>query len=548
MTAGEFSFYPVQERCIEAIFNDFRLGYQSVLVSCPTGAGKTVIMGGVVSRLLQSDKRSLMIAHRDVLLTQSQEKFRFVAEHMGCDPGRIGIAKKEKDLDKYDVAIASVFAAKNWTHGLAGRSLCLTDECHHSEARSWQTVYENFGEQNPNWFNLGVTATAFRTKKGECLGNTYERLSFHADLGTMINQGFLTPLKCKRIELGDVDLSRVSVKAGDFDRSELNKLINTPPHNRAVAEQTKKHAIPGKMIVFAVSMDHCMNLQNEFKKVGIEAAVISYKQTQGELDKIYKDFENGVHRALISIDKLTEGFDSPEVSNVIFTRPTLSPIIWIQGVGRALRLHPSKPFALLIDFTQNSDTLSLSIPPDLFAEEELDVGEMYEDLIEEEENKEDDKDKDKKPKKLGFVQDEFGDLVYGAINEADVDLINTEYAWSQFGNDLVLSLGIEEGGIIVHQLDTTMLQYSVFRVRPRESPEKIVGPVDKSWAMMAAHDIAAKQNTKFSQKDRDWRTLPATEGQLNLLRSLKADKVSVRGLASDLITHRFFQMHLNKYN
>jgi superfamily II DNA or RNA helicase len=541
-----FEFYDIQKRAIEAVFNDYRAGYQNVLSSCPTGFGKTLLMGGIVAKLIDTNVNSLMLAHRSKLLEQSREKFRYVAQAFDIDPKKIDIVTKESNAHKYAVAIASIQSSYKWTTGLQNRGFLLVDEAHHSVSNTYRTLYKNFAEINSTWYGLGVTATAFRTNKKECLGDIFERISFHVDLATMIRDGLLTSLRCRQIELAEFDTQELHTIGGDFDKKELNRLINTPAHNKAVAEQTKLNAPDSKMIIFAVSISHCEGLAKEFEKVGIKCGIISYKQTKKEQDELYHQHTSGIIQALISVDLLTEGYDDETISCVVFVRHTQSPIVWIQGIGRGLRLFPGKKECLLLDFTDNSDRLSLSMPPNL-----LDEADLFDDEDENEDEFSDphyfSDDKEDEHDNI-FTKLPNGDLIIAPIAVNEIKLIDTEFAWSHHGTDWVLSLGIEEGSIIIHKLDSNEIACSVFKVAPNTPPIKLLGPVDRAFAMMTANNYAETLNTRFSQKNRDWRTLPATPGQINLLKNLNADKVSVRGLASDLIALKFFHIHLKKYS
>ncbi len=113
-----------------------------------------------------------------------------------------------------------------------------------------------------------------------------------------------------------------------------------------IIEQEQRHHV----IFFCVDVAHCERVSNALRCYGIYAPYITAKTASADRDRIIRDFRSGTLRAVCNVNVLTEGFDAPNIDCVVLLRPTLSPGLYYQMVGRGLRIHPGKSFCLVLDF------------------------------------------------------------------------------------------------------------------------------------------------------------------------------------------------------
>lgn len=503
-------------------------GHQHVLASMATGFGKTIVAGGVIERFLRDQRRLILLAHRDALLKQAREKIQFVISQHGGDPEQVQICTRQRDAYMAPVAIVSVQTATNWDVGLADRDYLILDEAHHACAPTFSRILDEYTDLNPAGQSLGLTATAYRTDD-RSLGDIYTKIAYQVDLATLIREGWLCPLKAKIIELG-IDHDGAAMRGGDFDRGQLDRLVNTPAHNRAVVDAIHEYAADRKIILFGVSIHHAQKLAEGLTAVGIPAACLHYKSKNK--DQIYADYHAGRLQALTNVDLLTEGFDEPATSCVVSVRETMSPIFYVQSIGRGLRQYPGKENCLLLDFSRNSERHSLCAPPDLVGKPKKALSRSpWDDDGELEENSPD----------AGVTRTLDGYSI-SPLSVTDVDLLNSMYAWEQVGDEWVLGLGVGEGSLIIHSQMAQPSQSYLYLLTSDSNLQQRAGPLDLSFCLGVAQEEASRYNTFFSQRTQRWRKQPATLNQLKALRRFGVIQTNItRGRASALLAVSVFK-------
>lgn len=157
----------------------------------------------------------------------------------------------------------------------------------------------------------------------------------------MIKAGFLSPVNGRRI-LTNFNLNGIKIQNGDFAIGELSKAVNTPERNQFIIDKFKTYAIDRKAIAFCSDVQHCKDLAEAFCKHGIQAKAVWGDMPSEERTQTLDDLKKGVIKIATSCGVLTEGFDEPTIDSIIMARPTRSQTLYIQSVGRGLRLWPSK--------------------------------------------------------------------------------------------------------------------------------------------------------------------------------------------------------------
>jgi DNA repair protein RadD len=238
--------------------------------------------------------------------------------------------------------------------------LIVVDECHHARARTWQEIIEAY----PNAVVLGLTATPARGD-GRGLGNIFDCLIESATIKELIERGFLvSPVYYAPTRRPD--LEGVHIRRGDYVESELAERMNTAKLVGDIVEhyhritKAQRHTV-----IFCVNVAHSRAVRDALRRSGVLAEHIDGSTPAEERDAILARLKDGSVDVVCNCQVLTEGWDCPVADCVILARPTKSLVLFRQMVGRALRSHPGKPDALVID--QSTDLrppeLRIALPP-----------------------------------------------------------------------------------------------------------------------------------------------------------------------------------------
>jgi len=346
---------PYQQEAVDAVFAAFKQ-YNSALMVLPTGTGKTVVFAKIAEQF-RPQGRTLVLAHREELLTQAKEKI----EHWTSL--KCGIEQAEKTVSGMflpDVTIASVQSLSRMSRlerfAPDSFGLITTDEAHHATAPTYQAIYRYF----PGALHLGVTATADRADK-KALGAVYETVAFSYDIRDAIENNYLVPIRQQAVYVDSLDLSRVRTTAGDLNEADLEEVLMQERNLHEVAQPTVDLAEQRPTLVFATTVKHARALAdviNRYKKKSAESIDGSMdSETRG---RILGDFRTGKCQFLVNCMIVTEGVDIQEISCVAMARPTKSRALYTQMAGRGTRLcPPDKRDLLILDFVGNSGKHSL---------------------------------------------------------------------------------------------------------------------------------------------------------------------------------------------
>lgn len=339
-----------QSDCVNTVFNEYDFGVNRQLIALPTGAGKTIIMAAIAKRL---NKKTLILAHREELIKQAYDKFKLF-----CPEINVGICMANKDEIENQVVIGSIQSCYR-PQRLAklkeqGFDLLMIDEAHHSVSDSYQSVINGLGfnKNDPNKLLIGVTATPDRSG----LGNVFDKITFSRSIGTMIKAGYLSPVSGRKI-LTNLSLNKVQIQNGDFCINELSELVNTPERNNFIVEKFKEYASERKVVAFCCDVQHCKDLSDAFKAHGLKCSAVWGDMLPIERERALSDLKNDRIQIVTSCGILTEGYDEPTINGIIMARPTRSHSLYIQCVGRGLRLFPSKQDCLVLDFSDKHQNL-----------------------------------------------------------------------------------------------------------------------------------------------------------------------------------------------
>ena len=378
---------PYQQKAIDAVLKARKAGVRRMVVCLPTGAGKTVIFAALASL---ARKPVLVLAHRDELLTQAREKLQAA---LGVN-GVVAIEQgPNRAPDGARVVVASIRSLheERLTRLLRARQfgLIIYDECHHATADDNKRVLRDLGAFDDDWTGtlLGVTATTQR-RDGIGLGEVFEQIVYHRGLPEMIREGWMVPLRGYRIATA-ADLRDVQAAGDDLQVEPLAEAVDLEERNALVARSIQELARDRRTLVFCVTVRHARNLAHALNAIGVPCGMVHGEMKRDRRQAELKAFREGRVRALTNVAVLTEGFDDPEVSCIAMARPTRSPMLYAQCVGRGVRLAPGKHDCLVLDFADVSELELCTLPSllgmpyqmDLQGEDALEAEEKWQAII-----------------------------------------------------------------------------------------------------------------------------------------------------------------------
>ncbi|ORX50573.1 P-loop containing nucleoside triphosphate hydrolase protein [Hesseltinella vesiculosa] len=314
--------------------------------------------------------KTLVLAHRAELLEQAKaqiERFNPTLR-VAIEQGR-----RKVDVDNADVIVASVqslgrLESPRLTKYNPDRfKAILIDEAHHAAAATYTRILDHF-MLSSDIFIWGCSATV-RRHDGLRLGNVFDDMSFHLDFLSMIEAGWLAPLKVTTIETR-VDLSSVSIQNHDFHPGQLSLAVNTTERNSIILNSWTKFAQAAdtkrqSTLVFAVDIAHTKELCEQFRQRGIHAEYITSETNARTRQDLLRQFRDRQFPVMVNCGILTEGTDIPAIDCLLMARPTRSSILFQQMMGRGMRLFPGKNDCLVIDFVDNFKRSGLITIPTL---------------------------------------------------------------------------------------------------------------------------------------------------------------------------------------
>ncbi len=356
-----FSLYPYQLEAIEAVNAYMRTMSQgNPCIVLPAGSGKTVVMAEMIKDYTSrwKDTRICILAHTRELVNQNVNKLHAYWPDMPlAQAGVYSAGLKQRDTFN-PVIFASIQSVYNKAYQLGRFDLIFVDEAHRIPFKG-DGMYRQFiadnKEINSNSRVIGFTATDYRLQGGRvCRPNAIlNHACYEANVKDLIDQGYLCPLVSKGSAL-HIDLTEIPIVNKDYRTADLEATMNQDHLVvGAVKEMIKFCADRKAWVVFCSGIEHAHHVSEELQKHDVYAPAVHSKMPAKERDQHIQAFTNGKLRALINVNVLSEGFDAPQIDAVIMLRPTMSPGMYYQQVGRGLRLHPSKTNCLVLDFANN---------------------------------------------------------------------------------------------------------------------------------------------------------------------------------------------------
>lgn len=348
---------PYQSEAVEAVYDHLRKRDDNPCVVIPTGGGKTPVIATICRDAAGPwNGRVAVLAHVRELLEQTADKIRAVAP--GLPMGIYSAGLRRKDLN-YAVTVAGIQSIYRKAADLGPVNLIIIDEAHMVPAEDDGTYRRFISDAkvvNPLVRVIGLTATPFRMKSGPICGaeNILNHVCYEVGVRPLIEMGYLSPLRTKAGRQ-KVDTGGLHVRAGEFVAGEVEELMNKESVvDGACAEIVEMTRDRSATLIFASGISHGQHIVEVLKdKHGIECGFISGDTPSVFRAGILDRFRSGSLKYLCNVNVLTTGFDAPHIDCVALVRPTMSPGLYYQMVGRGFRLHPGKKDCLVLDYGGN---------------------------------------------------------------------------------------------------------------------------------------------------------------------------------------------------
>jgi superfamily II DNA or RNA helicase len=356
-----------QSSAIDAVDAEWAKGIKRTALVLATGTGKTVIFSHVARRFLETADKGegvLILVHRDELADQAANKLRDVVAGM-----QVGIVKAGRNDVNARVIIGSVQTLRNSARleQLRRIGLVIVDECHHAAAASYVKIMTELGcyDDASPVVSLGVTATLSRND-GKGLGEVWQTIAGEPyDILDGIADGWLTDVRGHLVTVDGLTLSDLSMSRGDFKVGSLTEALETSDARRFVIESYTEHARDMPGVVFVPSVKSAFDFTEAFSDAGYSVAAVWGDMDHEDRKLALKRFREGDTQLLVNCMVLTEGFDAPRAQCAVIARPTTSPTLYTQMVGRVLRPFPGKGAALVLDVVGASRDHRLATLADL---------------------------------------------------------------------------------------------------------------------------------------------------------------------------------------
>jgi DNA repair protein RadD len=368
---------PYQTLALDQLRAKVRAGARRVLLVAPTGAGKTEIMREMIRGAVAKGNRSLVIAHRRDLVTQTRDRFAkgdidagiIMAGHPQTEAlTQVGsIQTLSRRMRPVSATASDQESARGDTDSSAARDLVgptrhpqtrdhgpslpevkilVIDEAHHAKAKQ----YEKLIAAHPDAVVVGLTASPWRLD-GRGLGDIFGASVVAATPRDLIRDGYLCGYAGYAFQAPD--LTGVRTIAGDWDERGLSLAYQKSTIYADIIEKWSKHAKGRQTIVFAASIENSREIAGRFGACGIATAHLDHTARHDERKQVLDAVRLGATRVICNAGLLGEGIDVASLSCAVLARPTKSLTVYLQQVGRVMRPKADGSKALILDHAGN---------------------------------------------------------------------------------------------------------------------------------------------------------------------------------------------------
>lgn len=356
---------PYQVDTVNAVWEYYASGKRgNVIAALPTGTGKSLVVAAIVKRGMFENPhgRMLMLTHVKELIEQNFAKLKefWSTSPVGIYSASVGI----KQLG-YPIMYAGIQSIKDKANLIGHIDVLLIDECHlvsHKDETAYRKFINDLLIINPNMVVIGLTATPYRLGLGLLTeGGIFDDICYDLTSRDAFNKlladGYICPL-IPRATRAITSVEGVSTRGGEFAKGELEKAVDKEEITAAaIQEIIEQGHNRNHCLVFAAGLQHAEHIVEQFELRGVPATMVSGEMSKGDREKRLTQFRSGEVWAMVNNGVLTTGFDFPGIDLIAMLRPTKSPGLWVQMLGRGVRIADGKENCLVLDFARNTERL-----------------------------------------------------------------------------------------------------------------------------------------------------------------------------------------------
>lgn len=362
---------PYQEPAIAEIVNAFYSGYDNkALVVMATGLGKTFVAAESVRRIRANHKCQVLVcAHTNDLVYQLERAFwPFLKPSESTLVWNAYERPTKEQLESTDFAFACVDSVAAWLQAgneLPEYGIFLVDECHHVGSTMYNRIFEALHAGKPGGsFALGLTATPWRPDEVDLAAYFGEpRVSIDMVMG--LKNGFLANVDYRMFTDNINWDSLTNIKGKSFSPKQINRTLFINQWDDSVVYMLRsvwEEQQNPRAIVFCGTIEHALIMRDKINSLGFCKAEAIYSGTSGggytplsqyQRNRILSDFSEGLINVVCAVDIFNEGIDVPDVNILVFQRVTHSRRIFIQQLGRGLRISDGKDKVIVLDFVSD---------------------------------------------------------------------------------------------------------------------------------------------------------------------------------------------------
>lgn len=355
-----------QEEAVESLYSYFQTNTGNPVIALPTGTGKSIVIGKFIQRALTdyARQRILMLTHVKELVEQNAAKLTQLWPMAPLGVYSAGLNRRDTAMPIIYGGVASVV---NCIELFGHRDLLIVDECHLISPKNdtmYGEIITKLKTVNKHLKVIGLSATPFRLGQGLITDGgiftdiCYDQTGVEA-FNRLIAEGYLSPLIPKRTRV-ELDVSDVGMNNGEFAAGQLQAAVDKEEVTYAALREMVEFGYDRQSwLIFASGVEHAEHIAQMLSSFGVSCAAVHSKLSQTERDARIAAFKRGELRALSNNNVLTTGFDHPPVDLIGMLRPTMSPGLWVQMLGRGTRPSPEtgKSNCLVLDFAGNTRRL-----------------------------------------------------------------------------------------------------------------------------------------------------------------------------------------------
>jgi superfamily II DNA or RNA helicase/HKD family nuclease len=353
---SKFTILPHQKQILDKLAIEREQGLKRNLIVAATGTGKTVISAFDFQHFKRQEgiePKILFVAHREEILKQALRTYRSVLSDQNFGELWVGNYKPSKKLSQLFISVQTYQSQFESTFSKLSSDYydyIVIDEAHHCVAVSYRNIIDHFRPK----LLLGLTATPERFDGVSLLPDFGGKISAEIRLPKALEEGLLTPFHYYCISDPETDLTDDNLMSGRrYISSKLYDKLCTQSRVELVVNSLKYY-LPNetlcKALCFCEDKNHAVFMAKNLRACGLKAQSLTSDNNEGERESLNKQLADGQINYLCVVDIFNEGIDIPEIDTVLFLRPTESLTIFLQQLGRGLRLSPGKQVLTVLDF------------------------------------------------------------------------------------------------------------------------------------------------------------------------------------------------------